>query len=63
MKWILRYLRDTTKLTLCFWKSNLGLERYVDADMAGDINNRKSSIGYVFTLGGTTSIGYQSCRR
>ena len=29
----------------------------------GDIDNWKSSIGYVFTLGGTTLIGYQSYRR
>ena len=27
---------------------------YVDADFAGDIDSRKSTIGFVFTLGGTT---------
>lgn len=26
---------------------------YVDANMAGDINNRKSTIEYVYTSGGT----------
>ena len=26
---------------------------YVDSDLAGDVNTRKSTIGYVYTLGGT----------
>ena len=43
MKWVLKYLKGTAKLTLCFRKSNLGLKRYVDADMVGDIENRKST--------------------
>ena len=29
------------------------LEGFVDADLAGDVNNRNSTIGYVYTLGGT----------
>ena len=54
MKWILRYLRGIASLALCFKQSDLGLQGYVDADMAGDVDDRKSSIGYVYTLGGTT---------
>ena len=30
------------------------LQGYVDADFAGDIDSRKSTTGFVFTLGGTT---------
>ena len=43
VKWVLRYLKGTAELTLCFRKSNLGLQGYVDADMVGDIENRKST--------------------
>lgn len=53
MKWILRYLRGIACLALCFKKSGLGLQGYVDADMAGDIDGRKRTTGYVYTLGGT----------
>ena len=30
------------------------LQGYVDANLAGNIDSRKSTIGFVFTLGGTT---------
>ena len=30
------------------------LQGYVDADFVGDIDSRKSTTGFVFTLGGTT---------
>ena len=53
VKWILKYLRGTTGLALCFKQSNLGLQGYVDADMAGDVDGKKSTTGYVYTLGGT----------
>lgn len=42
-----------------FQKSCLGLQGYVDADMAEDIDGRKSITGYVYTLGGTT-VSYVS---
>eukprot|EP01018_Ginkgo_biloba_P001714 Gb_30736 [translate_table: standard] len=53
VKWILRYLRDTTTQGLCFGGSNTVLQGYVDSDMAGNIDGRRSTIGYVFTIGGT----------
>jgi len=53
MKWILRYLKGTTDQALCFGGSNISLQGYVDADMAGDRDNRRSTTGYVFTVGGT----------
>ena len=54
MKWILRYLRGTTNQALCFSGSNIALQGYFDADMAGDRDNMRSTTGYVFTVGGTT---------
>ena len=54
VKWILRYLRGTTNQALCFGGSNIALQGYVDVDMAGDRDNRRSTTGYVFTVGGTT---------
>ena len=54
VKWILRYLRGTMGLALCFKQSDLGLQGYVDADMVGDVDGRKSTTGYVYTLRGMT---------
>lgn len=54
IKWILMYLRGTTTKVLCFKGSNAALQGYVDSDMAGDIDIRRSTKGYVFTIGGTT---------
>ena len=53
VKWILRYLKGSMGLALCFRKSDMGLEGYVDADNGGDVDSRKSTTGYVYTLGGT----------
>ena len=41
VKWILRYLRRTTKRYLCFGIGDLMLLGYADADMAGDVDSRK----------------------
>lgn len=48
VKWLLRYLRGSTNSTLCFRKSSDGLQGYVDADMAGDIDDRKDTTGYIY---------------
>jgi len=53
VKWILRYLRGTTSHALCFGGSSTVLQGYVDSDMAGDKDSRRSTIGYVFIVGGT----------
>ena len=53
VKWILRYLRDSSNTYLCFTGASLELQGYIDADFAGDIDSRKSTIGFIFTLGGT----------
>jgi hypothetical protein len=54
VKWILRYSRGTTTLTLCFGGSNTIIQGYVDLDMAGDIDCRRSTTWYFFIVGGTT---------
>jgi len=47
-------LRGIKYQTLCFGGSNISLQGYFDADIVGDRYNRRSAIGYVFTIGGTT---------
>ena len=52
VKWILRYLKGSTDTCLCFTGASLKLQGYVDAELAGDIDSRKSTTGFAFTLGG-----------
>ena len=52
MEWIFRYLRGNSKSCLSFGNSKPVLEGYTDADMAGDLNDRKSILGFLFTLAG-----------
>jgi len=37
-------------VALCFGESQFVVKGYVDSDFAGDLNKRKSTKGYVFTL-------------
>ena len=53
IKWILRYLKGSSNTCLCFTGASLKLQGYVDTDFAGDIDSRKSTTVFVFTLGGT----------
>ncbi|VVA10754.1 PREDICTED: Retrovirus-related Pol poly from [Prunus dulcis] len=50
VKWILRYLRGTSKMSLCFGGGKPELIGYTDADMAGDLDSRKSTSGYLITF-------------
>ena len=52
VKWIFRYLRGSSKLCLRFGGSEPVLEGYTDADMAGDIDHKRSTSGYLFTFAG-----------
>ena len=54
VKWILKYLRGTANHALCFGCSETVLQGYVDSDIAGEKDSRRSTIGYVFTIGGTS---------
>ncbi|GKC72575.1 retrovirus-related pol polyprotein from transposon TNT 1-94, partial [Tanacetum coccineum] len=49
IKWLLRYLKGTSKTTLCFSRRLLS----VLADYGGCLDSGKSTTGYVLTVGGT----------
>ncbi|KAL9429389.1 hypothetical protein AB3S75_031241 [Citrus x aurantiifolia] len=52
VKRIMRYLKGTTELGVFYKKGgNEGLVGYTDSNYAGDLNDRKSTSGYVFMLG------------
>jgi hypothetical protein len=59
VKWILRYLRGTTDRCLCFRRGELKLQGFVDADFAAEVDHRRSTTGYVFTVG-TTAVSWIS---
>ena len=59
VKWILRYLRGTSDMKLCFGCDDLTLRGFTDADMAGDVDTRKSTSGYVIIFAGG-AISWQS---
>ena len=49
---ILRYIKGTSNVALCYGGSDLTVRGYVDSDFTGDLNKSKSTTGYVFTLAG-----------
>ncbi|CAL5394802.1 unnamed protein product [Camellia sinensis] len=59
VKWILRYLKGTAKMCLCFRDAKPVLEGYTDSDMAGDLDGRKSTSGFLFTFAGG-AVSWQS---
>ena len=50
-KGVLRYLRGTTRLGVAYG-ADKPLQGYVDADWAGDVDARRSTTGFIFTLNG-----------
>lgn len=50
VKWILRYLHVTSSLKLCFRSEIPILIGYTDSDLAGDVNSRKFTSGYMITF-------------
>ncbi|KAF2319263.1 hypothetical protein GH714_014316 [Hevea brasiliensis] len=57
VKCILRYLKSTTNVGLTFdgAKMSYSVVGYVDLDFAGDLDKRRSLIGYLFTLSGSAN--------
>jgi len=51
VKWILRYLKGSSNMILCYDGTDVSLHEYVDSDFVSDKDNRRSTAGYVFTLG------------
>ncbi|KAF2293293.1 hypothetical protein GH714_040670 [Hevea brasiliensis] len=56
VKWILRYLKGTIDVGLTFDRAKMSdsVVGYVDSDFAGDLDKRRSLIGYLFTLSRST---------
>ena len=52
VKHILKYLRRTRNYILVYSSGSLETIGYIDSDFQGDIDSRKSTFGYVFTLNG-----------
>ena len=52
MKWVLQYLRGTSDYCITYNKSSEFVCGYVDFDFAGDLDKRRPTSGYVFTLAG-----------
>ncbi|KAG9450795.1 hypothetical protein H6P81_010760 [Aristolochia fimbriata] len=62
VKWILRYLQNTVDVGLAFERDeSLGqcIVGYSDSDYAGDLDKRRSTTGYLFTLA-KASISWKS---
>ena len=56
VKWILMYLKGTSKVCLRFGVGKLVLEGFTDSDMSGDVDSSRSTSGYVMTyVGGAVS--------
>ncbi|MCO5584819.1 hypothetical protein L7F22_038751 [Adiantum nelumboides] len=52
MKGILRYLRAIKNMHKRYGSQDLSVLGYTDSDYAGDLDNRRSTSGYVFTMAG-----------
>ena len=52
VKWVLRYLRGTSDYCITYNRSSEFVFGYVDFDFVGDLDKRRSTLGYVFTLAG-----------
>ena len=48
VEWILRYLKGTFDFALCFGQGKTQLQGFVDFDLGGDLNKRRSTSSYVF---------------
>ena len=49
VKWILRYLKDTSGVCLRYGVRKPMLEGFTDLDMSGDVDSSRSTSGYVMT--------------
>lgn len=59
VKWILRYLKGTPNICIEYGRKSDGFIGYCDSDHGGDLDDRKSTGGYVFCLGGS-AISWRS---
>ncbi|MCO5576788.1 hypothetical protein L7F22_030608 [Adiantum nelumboides] len=52
VKGMLRYLKATNNMCICYGSQELSVMGYTNSDYAGDLDNRMSTSGYVFTMAG-----------
>ena len=52
VKRILRYIKGSLNVALCYGGSEVLIRGFVDSDYAGDLDKNKSTTGYVFTIAG-----------
>eukprot|EP01018_Ginkgo_biloba_P030406 Gb_26163 [translate_table: standard] len=52
VKWVLRYLRGISDYSINYRSSDNSIYGYVDLDFVRDLDKRRSTFGYVFTLAG-----------
>ena len=50
VKWILRYLKGSLRICLCFGGPKPILDGYANADIVDDLDGRKSTFGFLFTF-------------
>jgi hypothetical protein len=64
LKKVLRYLRSTSTYRIRYGGKGTQkfIEGYTDADYAGDINTRRSTLGYIFTFAGG-AISWKSTKQ
>ena len=56
VKWILIYLRGTSRVCLCFGSGEPMLDGYTDSDITGDVDSKKSISRFLMTfVGGVVS--------
>ena len=65
IKWILQYLKGTKDFSIKFRRSSgvEELEGFVDVDYAGDLDNRRSTTGFIFMLFGEPMRWWCSLQR
>ena len=59
LKWLLRYLKCTSNVCLMYGKDSSELTGFCDSAYGGDLDDRKSTSGFVFILGGS-AVSWQS---
>lgn len=59
VKWILRYLHGTSDVKLSFGSDIIELLGYSDSGMAGDMDSRRSTSGYLIMIAGG-AVAWQS---
>ncbi|KAL5578011.1 hypothetical protein UlMin_019710 [Ulmus minor] len=59
VKWILRYLRGTSRVCLCFGNGEPVLDGYTNAYIVVNIDTRKSTSGFLMTFAGG-AVSWQS---